>query len=168
MNEVTTTLVGNLSRDNPELRFTPSSGVAVCKFRMAQTPRVKKGDSWEDGEAFWINVTCWRELAEHVAETITGGMRVIVQARLSQRSYDHKDGYKVTVVEAEADEVGPSLRYATATVTKVAKQGGAPVRSGGDDARGGATPARPAGAAAGAAAANADEQRAAQPAASPW
>ena len=90
MNEPIVTLVGNLAGE-PELRFTPS-GVAVCKFRMAQTPRVKDGTEWKDGDPFWINVTAWRKLGENCTETLKPGMRVIVQGRLEQRSYDHKDG----------------------------------------------------------------------------
>lgn len=132
MNEPITVIVGNLV-DDPELRFTPS-GVAVCKFRVLQTPRVKKGDEWVDGEPFGINATVWREYAENVAETLKRGTRVIVQGRLSQRSYEDREGVKRTVVELEVDEVGPSLRYATAQVAKVAKSGG----------NGGTTAARPA------------------------
>lgn len=122
MNEPIVTLVGNLNGE-PELRLTPS-GIPVCKFRMAQTPRVKDGNEWKDGEPFWINVTAWRNLGENVAETLKSGTRVIVMGRLGQRSYDHKDGYKVTVVELTADAVGPDLNYATATVTKVSRSDG--------------------------------------------
>ena len=116
------TLVGNLSGD-PELRFTPS-GVAVVKLRMAQPPRTKDGNEWKDGEPFWINVTAWRQLAENVAETLTSGMRVIVMGRLEQRTYDHRDGHKVTVVELTADAIGPDLTWATAKVTRVGKSDG--------------------------------------------
>ena len=119
MNEPIVTLVGNLSGE-PELRFTPS-GVAVCKFRMAQTPRIKDGNEWKDGAPFWINVTAWRTLGENCAETLKPGMRVIVQGRLEQRTYDHRDGHKVTVVELTADAAGPDLAYATAVVSKVSR-----------------------------------------------
>lgn len=114
MNEVITTLVGNLT-DNPEIRITPS-GVPVCKMRLAQTPRTfdKNRNEWKDGEPFFINLTAWRDLAENVVESLHKGDRVIAQVRLSQRTYDHRDGYKVTVTEAEVDEIGPSLRYAEA------------------------------------------------------
>lgn len=127
MNEPLVTLVGNLAGE-PDLRLTPS-GVPVCKFRMAQTPRVKDGTEWKDGEPFWINVTAWRTLGENVAETLKPGMRVIVQGRLEQRTYDHKDGYKVTVVDLTADAVGPDLSYATAVVTKVKRTDGGGGRS---------------------------------------
>lgn len=123
MNEPVVTLVGNLAGD-PELRVT-GNGVMVCKFRMAQTPRIKNGNEWKDGEPFWISVTAWRDLGENVAETLKAGMRVIVMGRLEQRSYDHKDGYKVTVVDLTADAVGPELSWATANVTKVSRTGGA-------------------------------------------
>src|ERR1044071_9534045 len=122
MNEPIVTLVGNLAGE-PELRFTPS-GVAVCKFRMAQTPRVKDGTEWKDGDPFWINVTAWRKLGENCTETLKPGMRVIVQGRLEQRSYDHKDGYKVVVVDLTADAVGPDLNYATAVVSKIGRSDG--------------------------------------------
>jgi single-strand DNA-binding protein len=122
MNEPIVTLVGNLSGE-PELRFTPS-GVAVCKFRMAQTPRVKDGNDYKDGEPFWINVSVWRDMAENVAETLTSGMRVIVMGRLEQRTYDHKDGHKVTVVDLTADAVGPDLKWARAKVSKISRSDG--------------------------------------------
>lgn len=123
MNEPNVTLVGNLSGE-PELRLTPS-GVPVCKFRMAQTPRIKDGTEWKDGEPLWMNVTAWRNLGENVAETLKSGMRVIVTGRLEQRTYDHKDGHKVTVIDLTADSVGPDLAYATAVVTKVKRSEGA-------------------------------------------
>ncbi len=122
MNEPIVTLVGNLSGE-PELRLTPS-GIPVCKFRMAQTPRVKDGNEWKDGDPFWINVTAWRNLGENCAETLKSGMRVVVMGRLEQRTYDHKDGHKVTVVDLTADAVGPDLSYATADVTKVKRTDG--------------------------------------------
>jgi single-strand DNA-binding protein len=116
--ETTLTIVGNLV-DDPELRFTPA-GAAVAKFRVASTPRTfdKQANEWKDGEALFLSVSCWRQLAENVAETLKRGMRVIVQGQLKQRSYEDRDGVKRTVYEITAEEVGPSLRNATAAVTK--------------------------------------------------
>src|SRR4051795_1467464 len=118
------TLVGNLV-DDPELRFTPS-GAAVAKFRMASTPRFldKQTNEWKDGESLFLSVNVWRQAAENVAESLQRGMRVIVQGRLKQRSYETKEGEKRTVYEVEADEVGPSLRNATAKINKGQRQGG--------------------------------------------
>src|SRR3954453_3315199 len=118
------TLVGNLV-DDPELRFTPS-GAAVAKFRMASTPRFldKQTNEWKAGESLFLSVNVWRQAAENVAESLQRGMRVIVQGRLKQRSYETKEGEKRTVYEVEADEVGPSLRNASAKVTKTQRQGG--------------------------------------------
>ena len=118
------TLVGNLV-DDPELRFTPS-GAAVAKFRMASTPRYldKQTNEWKDGESLFLSVNVWRQAAENVAESLQRGMRVIVQGRLKQRSYETKEGEKRTVYEVEADEVGPSLRNATAKVAKTTRGGG--------------------------------------------
>ena len=118
------TLVGNLV-DDPELRFTPS-GAAVAKFRMASTPRFldKTTNEWKDGESLFLSVNVWRQAAENVAESLQRGMRVIVQGRLKQRSYETKEGEKRTVYEVEADEVGPSLRSASAKVTKTQRGGG--------------------------------------------
>lgn len=164
MNEPRTTLVGNVAGE-VELRFT-TSGVAVCKLRVAQTPRVKKGDEYVDGDPFWINITCWRKLGENVAESIKPGMRIIAEGRLSQRSYDHKDGYKVTVVEFEADSLGAELTFATAEVTKAAKSGGGGARTQGDDEWAGATKERPAAAATNTGP-SADTQRTQQAAAPP-
>jgi single-strand DNA-binding protein len=117
------TVVGNLTSD-PELRFV-SSGVAVASFTVASTPRSfdKASGEWKDGEALFLRCSIWRDYAEHVAESLTRGMRVVVQGRLKQRSYE-KDGEKRTVVELEADEVAPSLRYATAKVIKAERPGG--------------------------------------------
>jgi len=117
------TLVGNLV-DDPELRFTPS-GAAVAKFRMASTPRYldKQTNEWKDGESLFLSVNVWRQAAENVAESLQRGMRVIVQGRLKQRSYETKEGEKRTVYEVEADEVGPSLRSASAKVTKTQRGG---------------------------------------------
>ena len=104
------TLVGNLV-DDPELRFTPS-GAAVAKFRIASTPRFldKQTNEWKDGESLFLSCNVWRQAAENVAESLQRGMRVIVQGRLKQRSYETKEGEKRTVYEVEVDEVGPSLR----------------------------------------------------------
>jgi single-strand DNA-binding protein len=118
------TLVGNLV-DDPELRFTPS-GQAVGKFRVASTPRFldKQTNEWKDGESLFLTCNVWRQAAENVAESLTRGMRVIVQGRLKQRSYETKEGEKRTVFEVEVDEVGPSLRNASAKVTKASRGGG--------------------------------------------
>jgi single-strand DNA-binding protein len=118
------TLVGNLTND-PELRFTPS-GAAVAKFTVASTPRYmdRQTNEWKDGDTLFLQCQIWRQAAENVAETLTRGMRVIVSGKLKQRSYETKEGEKRTVFEVEVDEVGPSLRNATAKVTKTTKQGG--------------------------------------------
>jgi single-strand DNA-binding protein len=119
------TLIGNLV-DEPELRWTPSS-VAVCKFRVASTPRkfVRETNSWEDDKekALFLPCTVWRQQAEQAAESLQKGMRVIVVGRLSQRSYEDKEGVRRTVFELEVNEVAPSLKYATAKVTKTSGSG---------------------------------------------
>jgi len=118
------TMIGNLVND-PELRFTPS-GAAVAKFTVASTPRYldKTTNEWKDGDSLFLQCQIWRQAAENVAESLTKGMRVIVSGRLKQRSYETKEGEKRTVFEVEVDEVGPSLRNATAKVTKTARQTG--------------------------------------------
>ncbi|GAT69168.1 single-stranded DNA-binding protein [Planomonospora sp. ID91781] len=118
------TIVGNLV-DDPELRFTPA-GQAVARFRIASTPRFldKQTNEWKDGEGLFLTCNIWRQAAENVAESLQRGMRVIVQGRLRQRTYETKEGEKRTVYEVEVDEVGPSLRNATAKVNKTARQGG--------------------------------------------
>ena len=123
--DTTITLVGNLV-DDPELRFTPS-GAAVAKFRVASTPRYldKATNEWKDGESLFLQCNIWRQAAENVAESLTKGMRVILTGRLKQRSYETKEGEKRTVFEVEVDEVGPSLRNATAKVTRTQRAGGA-------------------------------------------
>ncbi|MEV8322503.1 single-stranded DNA-binding protein [Kitasatospora sp. NPDC059811] len=128
--ETVITLVGNLV-DDPELRFTPS-GAAVAKFRIASTPRTfdRQTNEWKDGESLFLTCNVWRQPAENVAESLQRGMRVIVQGRLRQRSYETKEGEKRTVFEVEVDEVGPSLRSATAKVTRANRSGG-PGGSGG-------------------------------------
>ncbi|WP_326550723.1 single-stranded DNA-binding protein [Micromonospora sp. NBC_01813] len=122
--DTTITVIGNLT-DDPELRFTPS-GAAVAKFRVASTPRFmdKASGEWKDGEALFLACTVWRQAAEHVAESLQRGARVIVSGRLRQRSYETREGEKRTVIELEVDEIGPSLRYATAKVQKMARSGG--------------------------------------------
>ncbi|MBV9097726.1 MAG: single-stranded DNA-binding protein [Frankiaceae bacterium] len=122
--DVTITVVGNLT-DDPELRFTPS-GAAVANFTVASTPRFldKNTNEWKDGDALFLRCSIWRQAAEYVAESLQRGTRVIVQGRLRQRSYETKEGEKRTVVELEVDEIGPSLRYATAKVTKAQRSGG--------------------------------------------
>ena len=122
--DTTITMIGNLV-DDPELRFTPS-GAAVAKFRVASTPRYldKATNEWKDGESLFLQCQIWRQAAENVAESMTKGMRVIVSGRLKQRSYETKEGEKRTVFEVEVDEVGPSLRNATAKVTRTQRAGG--------------------------------------------
>ena len=119
MTDTTITLVGNLTAD-PELRFT-QSGAPVANFTVASTPRVKVGDEWKDGEALFLNCSVWRETAENVAESLTKGMRVIVTGKLKSRSYQTREGDKRTVFEVDVEEVGPSLRYATAKVARTAR-----------------------------------------------
>lgn len=121
--ETTITMVGNLTAD-PELRFT-ASGAAVANFTVASTPRKfnKQSGAWEDGDALFMRCSVWRQFAENVAETLTRGMRVIVQGSLVQRSYQTKEGEKRTVIELQVDEVGPSLRYVTAKVNKAQREG---------------------------------------------
>jgi single-strand DNA-binding protein len=122
--DTTITVIGNLT-DDPELRFTPS-GAAVAKFRFASTPRFmdKASGEWKDGEPLFLACTVWRQAAEHVAESLQRGARVIVSGRLRQRSYETREGEKRTVIELEVDEIGPSLRYATAKVQKMSRSGG--------------------------------------------
>jgi single-strand DNA-binding protein len=122
--DTTITVVGNLTAD-PELRFTPS-GAAVANFTVASTPRIydRQSGEWKDGEALFLRCNIWREAAENVAESLTRGARVIVTGRLKQRSFETREGEKRTVVEVEVDEIGPSLRYATAKVNKASRSGG--------------------------------------------
>jgi single-strand DNA-binding protein len=121
--ETVVTIIGSLGQD-PELRFSPS-GAAVCNFSVGSTPRTfnKQTNEWVDGDTLWMRCAVWRDAAEHCAETLERGMRVIVTGRLKQRTWEDKDGLKRTVVEMDVDEVGPSLRYATAKVTKASRQG---------------------------------------------
>ena len=125
------TIVGNLTAD-PELRFTPS-GAAVANFTVASTPRAfdRQSNEWKDGETLFMRCSVWRDAAENVAESLGRGTRVIVSGRLKSRSYETKEGEKRTVVELEVDEVGPSLRYASAKVTKTQRGGGGGFGGGG-------------------------------------
>ena len=118
------TIAGNLV-DDPELRFTPA-GQPVARFRVASTPRFRDNATgeWKDGDSLFLTCNVWRQAAENVAESLTRGMRVIVSGRLRQRSYETKEGEKRTVYEIEVDDVGPSLRNASAKVNKVARSGG--------------------------------------------
>jgi single-strand DNA-binding protein len=122
--ETTITIIGNLTND-PELRFTPS-GAAVANFTVASTPRTfdRQANEWKDGETLFMRCSVWRDAAENVAESLQRGSRVLVSGRLKSRSYETKEGEKRTVVELEVDEVGPSLRYATAKVAKTSRSGG--------------------------------------------
>ena len=122
--ETITTVVGNLTAD-PELRYT-QNGLPVVNFTIASTPRSfdRTAQEWKDGEALFLRASCWREFAEHVAGSLTKGMRVIAQGRLRQRSYQDRDGVQRTAIELEVDEIGPSLRYATAQVTRAASSSG--------------------------------------------
>ena len=136
--ETQITLVGNLTAD-PELRFTPS-GAAVANFTVASTPRTfdRQTNEWKDGDAMFLNCSIWRQAAENVTESLSKGMRVIVSGRLRSRSYDDREGNRRTVFEVDVDEVGPSLRYATAKVTRTSSgnwqggggQGGQPNQGG--------------------------------------
>jgi len=138
--ETLITLCGNLV-DDPELKFTPS-GAAVAKFRIASTPRTfdKQSNEWKDGESLFLTCNVWRQPAENCAETLQKGMRVIVQGRLNQRSYETKEGEKRTVYEIEVEEVGPSLRGATAKVTRANRQQGQGASQGQQQGRGGQDP----------------------------
>ena len=138
--DTTITVVGNLTAD-PELRFTPS-GAAVANFTVASTPRIydRQSGEWKDGEALFLRCSIWREAAENVAESLTRGSRVIVSGRLKQRSFETREGEKRTVFEVEVDEIGPSLRYATAQGNKASRSGG----GGGGFGSGGGGGSRPA------------------------
>lgn len=145
--ETTITVIGNLTAD-PELRFT-QNGVGVANFTIANTPRTfnKESKEWEDGESLFLRCSAWRELAEHVAASLTKGSRVIASGILRQRSYETKEGEKRTVIEFDVEEIGPSLKYATAVVTR--SQGkssgaGAPTQNKAQDTWAEAAPAAPA------------------------
>src|SRR6476469_5059014 len=138
--ETVITVVGNLV-DDPELRFTPS-GAAVANFRIASAPRTldRQTNEWKDGDALLLSCAVWRQAADNVAESRQKGMRVVVQGRLKQRQYETREGEKRTVVELDVDEVGPSLKYATAKVTRTTRQGGGGGYSGGGASGGGDDP----------------------------
>ncbi len=147
--ETIITVVGNLV-DDPELRFTPS-GAAVANFRIASTPRTfdKQANEWKDGEALFLTCSVWRQAAENVAESLQKGMRVVVQGRLKSRQYETREGERRTVFEIDVDEVGPSLKYATAKVTRASRSGsggygqsGGQAQPGGDDPWATAAPAQ--------------------------
>ncbi|MFK4299458.1 single-strand DNA-binding protein [Arthrobacter sp. GAS37] len=140
--ETTLTVIGNLTND-PELRFTPS-GSAVANFTVASTPRTfdRQSNEWKDGETLFLRASVWREAAENVAESLTKGMRVIVSGRLKSRSYETKEGEKRTVIELEVEEIGPSLRYASAKVNRTQRAGTQGGQGGGGYANQGA-PAQP-------------------------
>ena len=131
------TLIGNLV-DDPQLRYTPT-GQAVANFRVASTPRFmdRQTNEWKDGDALFLTCNVWRQAAENVAESLQRGMRVIVSGRLRQRSYETREGEKRTVYEIEVDEVGPSLRNASAKVNRSSRSTGGPGGSGGHGGQGG-------------------------------
>ena len=150
--ETIITVVGNLTSD-PELRYT-QNGLAVANFTIASTPRSfdRASNDWKDGEALFLRASVWREFAEHVAGSLTKGSRVIATGRLKQRSYETKEGEKRTSIELEVDEIGPSLRYATAQVTRAASSrdggnggGGASRGAVADEPWAASAPAAPAG-----------------------
>lgn len=143
--ETVITVVGNLV-DDPELRFTPS-GAAVAKFRVASTPRTfdRQTNEWKDGESLFLTCSVWRQAAENVAESLQRGMRVIVQGRLRQRSYEDREGVKRTVYELDVEEVGPSLKNATAKVAKTTGRGSQGGYGGGGQQQGGGSWGAPSG-----------------------
>ena len=136
--DITVTVIGRLTND-PELRFTPS-GAAVASFTVASNSRVldKTTNEWKDGEAVYMRCSVWRQYAENVAESLTKGTHVIVSGRLRQRSYETREGEKRQVMELEVEDVGPALRFATAKVNRVARQGGAPGENTGGNSGGSA------------------------------
>ena len=131
MPETFVSLVGNLT-DDPEVRFTPQ-GTTVASFRLAVTPRVKDGDGWKDGETGFFRINAWRDLAEHAADSLSKGDRALVLGRLKTRSWETAEGERRSVVEVEAEEIGPSLKWATATPQRAngkAKAGNGPSKGG--------------------------------------
>jgi single-strand DNA-binding protein len=143
--ETIITVVGNLT-DDPELRFTPS-GAAVANFTVASTPRTfdKNSNEWVDQEAMFLRCSIWRQAAENVAESLQRGMRVVVQGRLKARTYETREGEKRTVFELEVDEIGPSLKFATAKVNRTSRQGSGGGYSGGGNQGGGQGGGQPGG-----------------------
>ena len=139
--ETLITVVGNLTAD-PELRFTPS-GAAVASFTIASTPRTfdRNANEWKDGEALFLRCSIWRQAAENVAESLTRGMRVVAQGRLKQRSYETREGEKRTVIELDVEEIGPSLKYASAKVNKTTRGSSSGGFGGGGSSSGGGAPA---------------------------
>lgn len=135
--ETIITVVGNLTAD-PELRYT-QNGLPVANFTIASTPRTfdRQANEWKDGEALFLRASVWRDFAEHVAGSLTKGMRVVATGRLKQRSYQDREGNNRTAIELEIDEIGPSLRYATAQVTRAASGGGGNYGGGGGSFGGG-------------------------------
>ncbi len=166
--ETVITVVGNLV-DDPELRFTPS-GAAVANFRIASTPRTfdKQSNEWKDGDALFLSCSVWRQAAENVAESLQKGMRVVVQGRLKSRQYETREGEKRTVFEIEVEEVGPSLKYATAKVTRASRSGGGGGGYGGGQPSGGGGAASQGGNDPWATPAPAGPQGGGAPAADPW
>jgi single-strand DNA-binding protein len=132
MNEPVITVVGNLTAD-PELRYT-QNGLPVATFTIASTPSSfdRQKNEWVDGEALFLRASLWREYAEHVAGSLSKGMRVVAMGKLKQRSYQDREGNNRTAIELDVDEIGPSLRYATAQVTRAASGGSAPRQQSGD------------------------------------
>lgn len=143
--DVNLTIIGNLTSD-PELRFTPS-GAAVANFTVVSTPRMlnKQTQEWEDGDPLFLRCNIWRQAAENVTESLTKGTRVIVQGRLKQRSFETKEGEKRTMMELEVDEIGPSLKWASATVNRPDRSGGQRGAAPADDPWGSPPASRPAG-----------------------
>jgi len=134
--ETILTVIGNIT-DDPDLRFTPS-GAAVANFTVASTPRIydKQTNEWKDGDALFLRCSIWRQAAENVAESLQRGSRVVVSGRLKQRSYETREGEKRTVVELDVEEIGASLKYATAKITKTTRSGGGGGGGGGGDTSG--------------------------------
>ena len=135
-NDTVITVIGNLTAD-PELRFT-QSGIAVASFTVASTPRTfdRQANEWKDGEALFLRCSIWRDAAENVAESLEKGTRVVVQGRLKQRSYTDREGNNRTSIELDVEEIGPSLKYATAKPTKVQRGGGGGFSGGGSQGGG--------------------------------
>jgi single-strand DNA-binding protein len=130
MPDTTTIICGNLT-DAPELRFTPN-GAAVANFRVAVTPRVREGDTWKDGDTSFFRVNAWRQLAENATDSLSKGDRVIVVGRLKTRSWETDQGERRTVVEVDAEEIGPSLRWATAKPERAKAASGAKAKPSGE------------------------------------
>ncbi|GAA3949378.1 single-stranded DNA-binding protein [Gordonia caeni] len=165
MTDTVITVVGNLTAD-PELRFT-ASGAPVANFTVASTPRTfdRQTNEWKDGEALFLRCSIWRDAAENVTESLTKGTRVVVQGKLKQRSYETREGERRTVVELDVDEIGPSLRYATAKVTRTPRGGGGGGNFGGG---GGSYGGGNQGGGQGAPAGGGRPQQSQQPADDPW